>query len=197
MTEDADLGLRIARQGYRVSVLDSVTYEEANTEIGNWTLQRARWLKGFLQTWLVHMRHPLALIKDIGWDGFWVMNAMTFGVVVSALFHPFLIAHALYILWSGELTRQAVSIEMMSLASLNLVVLFCGYSFAIYTSYKALRIKKITGWWRVLMTMPIYWVLMTAAGWMAMWQFIVTPFYWNKTRHGLSSFQKDRANRQE
>jgi glycosyltransferase XagB len=197
MTEDADLGLRLARQGYRVSVLDSVTYEEANTELGNWTLQRARWLKGFLQTWLVHMRHPLALIKDIGWDGFWVMNAMTFGVVVSALFHPFLIAHALYILWSGELTGQAVSIEMMSLASLNLVVLFCGYSFAIYASYKALRIKKITGWWRVLMTMPVYWVLMTAAGWMAVWQFIVTPFYWNKTRHGLSSFQKDRANRQE
>jgi glycosyltransferase XagB len=173
VTEDADLGLRLAWLGYQVSVFDSITYEEANTDIGNWMQQRARWLKGFLQTWLVHMRHPLALIKDIGWDGFWVMNAMTFGVVVSALFHPFLIAHALYTLGSGELTGRDVPVEMMVLASLNLVVLFCGYSFAIYTGYKALRIKKIKGWWRVLMTMPIYWVLMTVAGWKAVWEFTI------------------------
>ena len=58
VTEDADLGLRLARIGYRTGVIDSETEEEANGALGNWMQQRARWLKGWMQTWLVHMREP-------------------------------------------------------------------------------------------------------------------------------------------
>jgi glycosyltransferase XagB len=193
VTEDADLGLRLARMGYQTSVLDSVTYEEANTHLANWLQQRARWLKGFLQTWLVHMRNPVTTLEELGGGGFWVMNAMTLGIVVSGLFHPFFIGHAIYALLSGEFSRPLQGSFVTMVAAINLVVLFCGYSFSIYTGYRALRRKNITGWWRILLSMPIYWLLMTVSAWMAVWQLMVNPFHWNKTQHGLSRFQKDNA----
>ena len=190
VTEDADLGLRLARAGYGTAALDSITYEEANPVFGNWLQQRSRWLKGFLQTWLVHMRSPVLLGQEIGFDGFWAMQAMTFGLIVSALFHPFLLGHAAYVILSGTLALQAVNLPMAILAGLNIAVLFAGYAFSIYAGYYALRRKQIKGWWFVLATMPCYWMLMSLAGWMALWQFIFNPFHWNKTTHGLSRFQK-------
>ena len=66
VTEDADLGLRIAASGYHTAVVDSVTFEEANSDPINWIRQRSRWYKGYLQTWLVHMRRPLQLLRTIG-----------------------------------------------------------------------------------------------------------------------------------
>jgi glycosyltransferase XagB len=193
VTEDADLGLRLARLGYYSATLDSVTYEEANTEFRNWLQQRARWLKGFLQTWLVHMRAPVKTLREIGWGGFWVMNAMTIGIVVSALFHPFLIGFAIYALLTGQVIRADMSTFTQVLAAINLDVLALGYSLVIFAGHKALRMKAIQGWWFTLLTMPIYWILITLAGWMAIWQFIVRPFHWNKTRHGLSAFQKSQV----
>jgi cellulose synthase/poly-beta-1,6-N-acetylglucosamine synthase-like glycosyltransferase len=59
VTEDCDLGLRLARQGYRTHVLDSTTWEEANSRLGNWIRQRSRWVKGYFQTHLVHTRDSL------------------------------------------------------------------------------------------------------------------------------------------
>lgn len=190
VTEDADLGMRLARAGFKIATLDSITYEEANPAFGNWLQQRARWLKGFLQTWLVHMRNPILLSKDLGFDGFWTTQAMTLGLVVSALFHPFLLGQSVYLLLSGALALQAVSLPMAILAGLNIAVLCAGYALSIFAGYVALRRKHIHGWWLVLATMPIYWMLMSLAGWMALWQFIFTPFHWNKTRHGLSRFQQ-------
>ena len=66
VAEDADLGIRLARAGYRTRMLDSNTYEEANTKLWNWIRQRSRWIKGWVQTWLVHNRHPWRLWRDLG-----------------------------------------------------------------------------------------------------------------------------------
>ena len=61
VTEDADLGIRLARYGYRCRMLGSTTYEEAPARPMSWLKQRTRWLKGYMQTWRVHMNHPGAL----------------------------------------------------------------------------------------------------------------------------------------
>ena len=58
VTEDCDLGIRMFREGYDVKVLDSVTLEEANSDFVNWVKQRSRWYKGYLQTFLIHLRSP-------------------------------------------------------------------------------------------------------------------------------------------
>ena len=65
-TEDADLGIRLHKPGYRTAMMDSTTLEEANSELDNWIRQRSRWIKGYIQTWLVHMRHPIRLLREVG-----------------------------------------------------------------------------------------------------------------------------------
>lgn len=182
VTEDADLGLRLARLGFRTGVVQSLTYEEANTRLGNWLGQRARWLKGFMQTWLVHMRNPLRTARELGPTGFWTLQALTAGVFFSALFHPFLMALSAWFLLSNPFH---VSVTTM----LNLEVFVLGYGVAMLAGAKALRQRGLRGWWFTIVTMPIYWLLMSIAAWMALWQFIFAPFKWNKTEHGLSKFQ--------
>ena len=75
------------------------------------------------------------------------------------------------------------------LASLNLEVFVLGYGMAMLAGAKALRQRGLKGWWFTIATMPFYWLLMSIAAWMALWQFIFAPFKWNKTEHGLSKLQ--------
>jgi len=187
VTEDADLGLRLARLGFRTGVVESLTYEEANTQLLNWLRQRARWLKGFMQTWLVHMRNPVKTALELGPTGFWTLQTFTAGIVVSALFHPFLIFLTLWLLIADP---PHVSLSTMTLAGLNLEVFVLGYGVAMLAAVKALRRRGLYGWWFTIATMPAYWLLISAAAWLALWQFIFAPFTWNKTEHGLSKLQE-------
>jgi glycosyltransferase XagB len=195
VTEDADLGLRLARHGYETGTLDSLTYEEANTRLPNWMRQRARWLKGFLATWLVHMRDPARLMREVGPAGFWIAQAVTIGVFASALLHPLcLMATFVLVALHPVLPEQAGPVAI-AIAGVNLLVFLAGYVLAIVLTREALRQRGIRGWRGTLATMPLYWLLMSAAAWLALWQFITAPFHWNKTEHGLSSFQGKRVPR--
>ena len=70
VTEDADLGMRFALLGLRTGIIRSTTEEEANCELNNWLRQRSRWIKGWIQTYFVRMRRPLALYRALGLRGF-------------------------------------------------------------------------------------------------------------------------------
>ncbi len=70
VAEDADLGIRLTQKGYRVGIVDSTTFEEASHEASTWIRQRSRWIKGYMQTFLVHTRRPLHLIRTVGVLGF-------------------------------------------------------------------------------------------------------------------------------
>lgn len=182
VTEDADLGLRLARLGFRTGVVQSLTYEEANTHLGNWLSQRARWLKGFMQTWLVHMRNPVRTASALGPSGFWTLQALTAGIFFSALFHPFLMALTV---WMFVANPFHVSVTTV----LNLEVFVLGYGVAMLAGAKALHPRGLKGWWLTIATMPLYWLLTSIAAWMALWQLVFAPFKWNKTEHGLSKLQ--------
>lgn len=192
VTEDADIGLRLARAGYETATLASGTYEEANTQLLNWMRQRSRWLKGFLQTWLVHMRHPVDFFREVGPSGFWVAQAMTIGVFLSALLHPICLATLALPLLLGVPLDGNTGMLAIVLAGLNLAVLVSGYAVAMVMGVRGLRRVHIDGWWFSIATMPFYWLLMSVAAWMALWQFVTAPSYWNKTQHGLSVFQRRR-----
>jgi cellulose synthase/poly-beta-1,6-N-acetylglucosamine synthase-like glycosyltransferase len=88
VTEDADLGTRLARSGYRCAMLPSTTYEEAPPRLSSWLRQRTRWLKGYVQTWLVHMRSPRSLWRELGPLGFLGFQTVVGGTILSALVHP-------------------------------------------------------------------------------------------------------------
>ena len=131
VTEDADLGMRLTRDGYDVRVLGSDTLEEAPTGLGNWTGQRTRWIKGWLQTFIVHNRRPLHLLSDLGLWGFLGFQAIVGGVLLSALVHPmlYLLVGAAYM--QGELFAVAatpVGQVLVWVAAINIVA---GYASAI------------------------------------------------------------------
>ena len=192
VTEDADLGFRLARFGFTTSVIDSITREEATTQCANWLKQRARWLKGFLQTWLVHMRNPLKTRRALGLRGFWVLQACTIGVFASALLHPLLLILTIYQFYFYPPFSPGESLFVTAVNGLNILIFILGYGVSMYAANKALRLRGRRNWWGTIATMPLYWFLMTAAGWLALYQFIVAPFEWNKTEHGLSR-KPDRA----
>lgn len=192
VTEDADLGLRLARLGHETGVLDSVTHEEANTRIANWMRQRARWLKGFLLTWLVHMRSPGRFMRDVGPAGFWAAQALTIGVFASVLLHPLCMVATLALYATYPVLPDGAGPAFLLLAGMNLFVLFAGYAIGIVLTRRALRRRGISGWIGTLATMPVYWMLMSAAAWLALWQFVWRPFHWNKTEHGISALHRVR-----
>ena len=88
VTEDADLGIRLHREGYRTAMIDSTTLEEANSKVGNWIRQRSRWNKGYYQTWLVHMRHPVQLLRQTGLQRLPVSFNLTMGSAFVLLMNP-------------------------------------------------------------------------------------------------------------
>ena len=85
VTEDADLGLRIDASGYHTAVIDSATLEEANSDPINWIRQRSRWYKGYLQTWLVHIRQPVKLFRTLGLRSFIRFNLVLAGTPIIAV----------------------------------------------------------------------------------------------------------------
>jgi cellulose synthase/poly-beta-1,6-N-acetylglucosamine synthase-like glycosyltransferase len=195
VTEDADLGLRLARQGYDTATLDSRTYEEATTHTMNWMRQRARWLKGFLATWLVHMREPGRLWNELGPAGFWAAQAMTIGVFASSLLHPLCLIVTVVLYAIQPLVHEDAGLWLVGLAGLNLLIFVAGYVVMFMLGRRALQRRGIFGWPAALATMPLYWFMMSFAAWYALWQFIAAPFHWNKTEHGLSSVQRRQRNK--
>jgi hypothetical protein len=193
VTEDADLGLRLARQGYQTDVLASTTLEEANPALGNWLRQRRRWLKGFLQTWLVHMRDPIGLHRDLGAAGFWTVQCMTLGVFGSALLHPVLALHAILGLMPGSLALTSQTIGGQVFSGVALALLAGGYGVSMALSAAGLARIRQKRRLTTIMTLPAYWLLQSLAAWLALWDFLVRPFHWHKTTHGLSRhFRKAR-----
>jgi glycosyltransferase XagB len=183
VTEDADLGVRLYKQGFKTALIDSTTYEEANSQIGNWIRQRSRWVKGYIQTWLVHMRNPVALWRALGPRGFFGFNMTIAGTFLSFLLNP--IYWALTTLWL--LTETGVIQQMFPplifyLGALNL---FLGnFTFAFMCAAGCMR-RRLYGMVKYALLSPIYWILISIGAWKGFLQLFTRPFYWEKTIHGL------------
>lgn len=187
VTEDADLGVRITQLGYRVGVVNSTTFEEANNHIGNWVRQRSRWIKGYMQTYLVHMRSPAAFYRSVGRVGFWGFQFFVGGTVVNALLTPWLFG--MYLVWLLTQTQALDLIFPPALLYISLFNLLFGNGFFIYVSALGAFKRRYYRLIPYAITVPFYWVLMSIAAYKALWQLIHNPFYWEKTRHGLSTFK--------
>jgi len=184
VTEDADLGIRLTQKGYRVGVVDSTTFEEAAFHTGIWIRQRSRWMKGYMQTFLVHVRRPLHLLRTTGLLGFAGFVLFVGGTVLSALFNP--IFWAMYLFWLAALAEGLDLVFPQMLLFLSLFNLLVGNGACIYLSMLA-PIRR--GWLDLIpysLTVFGYWVLISIAAYRGLWQLLRNPFYWEKTQHGLS-----------
>ncbi|ODR97517.1 hypothetical protein AUC70_00395 [Methyloceanibacter stevinii] len=184
VTEDADLGARLSRLGYRCTVIGSTTYEEAPVRLGGWIRQRTRWLKGFIQTWLVHMRAPRTLLRELGPRGFLAFQIMIGGTILSALVHPWFYGLLALELAGGGLLALPQTVLGFPFWTVSLFSLVAGYATAMGLGALALRHRGLDRLlWQVPL-MPLYWLLISVAAYRAVWQFIVAPFKWEKTEHG-------------
>ena len=182
VTEDADLGTRLRRFGYRCEMITHPTCEDGPTMTRDWISQRTRWFKGWMQTWLVHMRRPLVLLRDLGTGSFLVSQIVFAGMVVSALAHPILLGSAVFLL--GELVLAGrVSLSKSVLIFLDSTNVILGYLAFLALGFQTLTMREKTGFWRIVALTPPYWLLMSLAAWRALYQVIVRPHEWEKTPH--------------
>ncbi len=188
VTEDADLGLRFAALGYHVAVVNSVTYEEANSQVGNWIRQRSRWIKGYIQTWLVNMRHPITLFKGVGWKGFLSFHLFIGGTIVSGLVYPFLVIP--FIFWLLTHARALHPFFPPPVLLVSMANLIVGNSCLIYLSMLAVAKRRHSTLLPYALTVPAYWFLQSIAAYKAIGQLVTRPFYWEKTTHGISRFTR-------
>jgi cellulose synthase/poly-beta-1,6-N-acetylglucosamine synthase-like glycosyltransferase len=185
VTEDADLGIRLAQEGFTIGVINSTTYEEANGVVGSWIKQRSRWIKGYMQTWLVHMRHPIDLWRKVGWRGTFSFHFFIGAPPFLNLVNPFMwaITIAFYLLGDGEFgwlfPEPIGTLATFNLFFANLLLIYFGIVAALKRRYLDL---VPTG-----LVQPLYWVLHAIAAYKALWQLLARPHYWEKTEHGTSS----------
>jgi glycosyltransferase XagB len=184
VTEDADLGIRLNRLGFTSDVIRSTTREEAVGDMWAWIKQRSRWLKGWMQTYLVHMRHPIQLYKELGSRGFFGFQIVFGGILIAALLHPF------FILWTGYTLLQQITGSTGSWASYpvlqftNFFIFFSGYFFSMLAGAYALEKRGYHALIGTVFSMPLYWLLVSIGAYYGLWQLIFKPFYWEKTNHG-------------
>jgi len=186
VTEDADLGLRAAVEGYRVGVIDSWTDEEACSRVRPWIRQRTRWIKGYLQTTLVHTRSPIKLIRNIGPRNAIGFLALIGGTPLTFLLMP--VAWSLSIAWlllhstaglPGALDEALRVSDIAGLIFGNLTMI----------GLNAMAAIRERGWRSVGVAAlnSLYWMLHSWAAWRALIRLVRNPFLWEKTPHGLDA----------
>ncbi len=186
VTEDADLGIRASMEGYKVGVIESTTYEEANSRLHNWIKQRSRWVKGYMQTFLVHSRHPLKAIKAMGfwqWLGYtWLIG----GTPANFLLYPIMWATFAVSFFINLYGNIPIPDSLFYLSAFNLIV---GNSMAILIAMLGAFPRKNYTLIPYAFLSPIYWMLQSFGAYKGLRQLLVKPFYWEKTAHGLTKYK--------
>ncbi len=185
VTEDCDLGIRLFKSGYQTAIIDSTTLEEANSNPKNWIRQRSRWIKGYMQTYLLHMRNPIEFGKKQG------IHALFFQLTIGGKLAFILINPILWLLTISYFTLHTIvgpTIEALypSIVFYMAVTSLIFGNF-MYIYYYMIGCAKREQWtlmkWVYLI--PFYWLMVSVAACMALYQLIVKPHYWEKTIHGL------------
>lgn len=186
VTEDADLGIRLSKHGLTTAILDSTTYEEANSALGNWLRQRSRWIKGYIQTYLVHMRDVRELAKNGRRIDMLTFQLVIGGKIVSMLVNPTLWVMTIgYFVFRDEIGGFIESLYITPIFYIGAFALIVGnFLYLYYYMIGALRqgrpeLAAFT------VFVPFYWLMMSIAASLAMYDLIMRPFHWHKTKHGL------------
>jgi len=182
VTEDADLGIRLARHGYRTELIETVTNEEANCRPLPWIKQRSRWIKGYIMTWAVHMRDPALLWRQLGPRRFFGFQVLFLGTIAqfmlaplfwSLMVVPFGVPHPLHDAMPASVF-WAMSLLFILAEMLNLIVGMIGL--------RRTRHDLSLFW---VLTMKLYYPLATLAAYKGLAELVTRPFYWDKTTHGI------------
>ncbi len=185
VTEDADLGLRLARAGFVVKTFDSQTFEEAPLTFKALLDQRTRWLKGWMQTALVHCRDPRRLLADLGPRRTLAVLAMFTSGFAGPLLYPFLTSIFCYRAAFGDLLTPRTPLEV-ALSTIWCFTALSGLAALIWPPLVGMRRRGLTRLWPALLAAPLWQLMLSLAAWRALAELWARPFLWRKTEHGLA-----------
>jgi glycosyltransferase XagB len=174
VTEDADLGYRLARYGWRIGAIAPPTWEEAPAKLGPWLRQRSRWIKGHIQTWLVLMRDPLRTIREMGFGAFLSMQIVLGGGLLAAMAHLPLLGALVF----------AVVAPGFAISAADWTLVISGYATATLAALFAAAVQRDRRLAIAALTMPLYWPLSSLAALPALFDLFFRAHYWAKTDHG-------------
>jgi cellulose synthase/poly-beta-1,6-N-acetylglucosamine synthase-like glycosyltransferase len=184
VTEDADLGIRLHKAGYKTAMVDSTTLEEANSDLNNWIRQRSRWIKGYVQTYLVHMRHPMRMLNQIGLKSFLSFQLVIGGTFIFLLNPIFWALTTLFFFTEAGFIQQLFPSFVFYAAAFQL---FIGNFVFMYLNVAGSVQRGYFDLAKYALLSPLYWGLMSIAAWKGFLQLFYAPFYWEKTVHGLDA----------
>lgn len=184
-TEDADLGIRASAENYRVGIIRSTTYEEANSKVWNWIRQRSRWIKGYMQTTLVYNRHPLKMLRTLGLKRFLSFQLFIGGTPLIFLINPVL--WGLFLIWIVFNPIFITELFTPLLLYISLFNFLIGNFLGIYMNMLGAFRRNYFKLIPISLLNPFYWLLHSFASYKALWQLLTRPHYWEKTVHGLSN----------
>ena len=182
VTEDADLAVRLSRHGYRTQTMSRPTGEEAPVDFATWLPQRTRWFKGWLLTWLVHMRDPVRLLRELGPGSFMIVQILFIGMVLSAFAHPLMLATAV-VLVAGMVAGYPLSTGQNGLLAVDAINIACGYATFILLGRQTLAKYERRGFWKAVAFTPVYWMMLSLAALRSVIQLWRAPYFWAKTHH--------------
>jgi cellulose synthase/poly-beta-1,6-N-acetylglucosamine synthase-like glycosyltransferase len=189
VTEDADLGLRLARLRYRTAMLASSTFEEAPIGLRAWLNQRTRWMKGWMQTFIVHNRRPGLLLADLGWRSFIGAELWLGSLILSPLLHTAFVASLLVeVLATGRPPFTPFGVR----SDLALAIFVLGYGGSFAVTLIGLQRTGQRHLLAIQLLLPLYWTLHSVATIRAGWQLVRRPHFWAKTPHGLTRVDRHR-----
>lgn len=186
-TEDADIGIRAFGKSFKVGVINSTTYEEANSKLKNWLRQRSRWIKGYMQTLLVHSRNIVKLYKSVGLKGLLGFFLLIGGTPISFLVNP--IMWFVFCVWLITQTQTFIDFFPTVVLYLSLTNLLVGNFIGVYLCMLSVFKRKYYNLLFYTFLNPIYWMLHSIASYIALYELFIKPFYWQKTEHGLTKYK--------
>ena len=183
VTEDCELGVRLALNGRRTRMMDSTTWEEACSRLDYWVRQRSRWTKGYIQTYLAQQRRPFRLVSRLGLARAFSFHVMVGGTFLCLLINP--IYWVLALLWFTFRWKTFGELFPYPLILWGLICLFVGNFLFVYGAVLATCKRGYYDLVKYCLLMPFYWVITSVGAWKGFAQLLVRPSYWEKTQHGL------------
>lgn len=180
VTEDADLGIRLARCGWRTEILDTATWEEAPATLASWIKQRARWLKGWMQTLIVHTRQPLKAAREAGFVPFLAFTVLMIGVVLSSLVHPWYYVLQAARCISPDLANEFIHDVLWWAGCANLLIGYAASAAVAVIGTRHVGYRQLA---HNVVFIPVYWLLISSAAYFALYELLAAPYRWHKTPH--------------
>jgi cellulose synthase/poly-beta-1,6-N-acetylglucosamine synthase-like glycosyltransferase len=186
VTEDCDLGIRLAKKGYHTAMMDSTTLEEANSKPLNWLRQRSRWIKGYIQTYFVHMRCPRDFLLNRQSPDRLTFQLIVGGKILSIFINPIMWLTTLsYFLLRATVGKTIESFYPAPIMYLSVFCLAVGNFLYLYYYMIGCAKREYFDLLKYVFLVPLYWLGMSLAGWKALYEIVFSPHYWAKTIHGF------------